>query len=181
MTTRLWLVRHGETDWSAAGRLNGWCDVRLNQRGRDQARVVSGRLKRQHFITVWSSDLRRAAETARLAYGEPVVDARVRELDFGTLEGLTWGGLAKGVQDALVTFDDFEAPGGETIAMMRCRVLDLLGELGPGEHLVFTHGGVIRLLLRTMRMDREVKPGALVVLMLAQRARPRHPSTWTVR
>ena len=39
MTKRLWLVRHGETDWSAAGRLNGWRDVPLNERGRAQAKV----------------------------------------------------------------------------------------------------------------------------------------------
>lgn len=164
VTTRLWLVRHGETDWSAAGRLNGWCDVRLNQRGRDQARAVSGRLKRQHFLMVWSSDLQRAAETARLAYVEPVVDARVRELHFGTLEGLTWGGLSKGVQDALVDFDAFEAPGGETIAAMRRRVSDFLRELEPGDHLVFTHGGVIRLLLRAAGIDCAVRPGELMIL-----------------
>lgn len=164
VTTRLWLVRHGETDWSAAGRLNGWCDVPLNQRGRDQARGVSDRLKRQHFITVWSSDLQRAAETARLAYGEPVVDARVRELDFGTLEGLPWGGLSKGVQDALVDFDAFEARGGETIAAMRGRVLGFLRELESGDHLVFTHGGVIRLLLRAAGIDCAVRPGELMIL-----------------
>lgn len=164
MTTRLWLVRHGETDWSAAGRLNGWCDVPLNQRGRDQARAVSRRLKQQRFITVWSSDLQRAAETARLAYGEPLVDARLREVDFGTLEGLTWDGLSNGDQDALVAFDAFEAPGGETVAGLRRRVLDFIRELKPGDHLVFTHGGPIRVLLRISGIDGAVKPGELMIL-----------------
>lgn len=164
VTTRLWLVRHGETDWSAAGRLIGWSDIGLNRRGRDQARALSRRLKRHRFMTVWSSDLRRTVETARLACGEPVVDARIRELDFGRLEGLTWSDLSKGVQDALVDFDAFEAPGGETIAAMRRRVLDFLSGLEPGDHLVFTHGGVIRLLLRSNGVDRAVNPGEFVRL-----------------
>jgi probable phosphoglycerate mutase len=115
-------------------------------------------------MTVCSSDLRRAVETARLACGEPVLDARIRELDFGTLEGLTWSDLSRKVQDALVDFDAFEAPGGETIAGMRGRVFDFLSGLEPGDHLVFTHGGVIRLLMRTNGVDRAVDPGEFVWL-----------------
>jgi broad specificity phosphatase PhoE len=87
MSTRLWLVRHGATDWSDAGRLNGWTDVPLNERGRLQARSLAERLAGRQFAAVWSSDLMRAIETAQLAVGEPVPDGRLRELGFGSLEG----------------------------------------------------------------------------------------------
>ena len=165
MTARLWLVRHGETEWSVAGRLNGWRDVPLNERGRAQARGLSDRLRGHAFVGTWSSDLRRASETARLAFGEPTVDRRLRELDFGALEGLTWDELDEPTQDALISFDDFAAPGVESVPAFRARVTEFVGGLEAGDHLVVTHGGVIRLLLRDAGLlDHGVGPGEVTLL-----------------
>jgi adenylate cyclase len=164
VTPRLWLVRHGETDWSAAGRLSGWRDVPLSGRGRAQARALADRLDGQSFVGTWSSDLGRSIETARLAIGEPSVDRRLRELNFGALEGRTWGELDEAMRSELIGFDGFQAPGGESVAAFRARVLDFIAALEAGDHLVFTHGGVIRLLLRDRGSDRQVEPGEIVVV-----------------
>jgi 2,3-bisphosphoglycerate-dependent phosphoglycerate mutase len=169
MTARLWLVRHGETDWSAAGRLNGWRDVPLNDNGRAQARALAHRLTDQAFVGIWSSDLHRSIETARLAYGEPTIDRRLRELDFGTLEGLTWNELDADTQQALIGFDGFKAPRGESVAALEMRVAGFVMGLGAGDHLAFTHGGVMRLLMRKASFDRGVEVGEVVVITPAAR------------
>jgi probable phosphoglycerate mutase len=162
MTIGLWLVRHGATDWSDAGKLTDWSDVALNEAGRARARHVGRILARTTFKGIWSSDLRRATETAHLAVGRAVADPRLRELDFGDLEGARWEDHPPKIQEALLRFDGFTAPGGESVADFRARVLDFVGGLTPGEHLAFTHGGVIRLLLRERGSERHVVPGDLV-------------------
>lgn len=166
VSVRLWLVRHGSTDWSEAGRLNGWADVPLNDRGRAQARSLAERLNGMRFAGVWSSDLLRARETARLAAGGAVPDPRLRELDFGTLEGRRWEEVSPQARRALVAFEGFGAPGGESVDSLRSRVLRFVGALPEGDHLVFTHGGVIRLLLRRAGDDRWVLPGDVVPVAL---------------
>ena len=164
MRTRLWLVRHAETDWSNTGRLCGWADIPLNARGRNQARALAWTLAGRRFTTAWSSDLRRAVETARLSYGNATTDARLRELNFGALEGLRWAELAPPIQEAMLSFDDFAAPDGEAVDALRRRVLAVVVELPPGDHLVFTHGGVIRLLLRQAGRDQSIDPSGVAVL-----------------
>lgn len=129
--------------------------------GQDQARALRARLAGRRYAGVWSSDLRRAAETARLAYGMPMFDARLREIHFGALEGLSWDELSADQQAGLLDFDAFVAPGGESFAAFRFRIADFVEGLDDGEHLVFTHGGVIRLLLRLTNADEPVAPGTV--------------------
>ncbi len=164
MSRELWLVRHGATDWSAAGRLTGWTDVPLNALGRDQASALAARLAGQRFAGAWTSDLSRARDTALLAGVDAIADPRLRELDFGSLDGMRWDELPPGVPERLVEFDSFEAPGGESTAALRARVHDFLDGLTDGHHLLVTHGGVIRLLLRESGRDSEVPPGGLIRL-----------------
>jgi probable phosphoglycerate mutase len=166
MSARLWVVRHGATDWSDAGRLNGWTDVPLNERGRLQATRLAGKLAGRSFAGVWTSDLSRSTETARLAASGSVTDERLRELDFGELEGRTWDECPSEAREALLSFDDFKAPGSEAVAQLRRRVHEFATSLGEGDHLVFTHGGVIKLLLREAGRDTSVAPGALVRIPL---------------
>ena len=160
----LWLVRHGETDWNRDYLLQGWVDIPLNDTGRDQARALAGQLRDRAFAGVWSSDLGRAVETARLAYGEPTQDAALRELDFGDIQGRSWRRLSPEMRDRMIAFDDFSAPGGESHQQMEERVLNFLEGLPDGRHLVFTHGGVIRMLRRMCRDDRFPGPGEIARL-----------------
>jgi probable phosphoglycerate mutase len=160
----LWLVRHGETPASKGRTLAGWADVPLTAHGQDQASALRPRLAGERFNSVWSSDLRRALTTARLAWGEARRDERLREMNFGELEGRPWETLDSRWQEAFVRFEGLTAPGGESFDDLRARVLSFVDALGPGRHLLFTHGGVVRLLSREVGEDHFVPTGTLLVV-----------------
>ena len=160
----LWLVRHGETPASRGRTLAGWSDVPLTELGEHQACALRPLLAGERFDGVWSSDLRRAVTTARLAWGEPWQDKRLREMSFGSLEGQLWETLDADAQQALARFEGFAAPGGESFEDLRVRVASFLDGLPAGRHLVFTHGGVIRLLSREVGEDGFVPTGTLLVV-----------------
>ena len=115
-TTRLLLVRHGETDWSHSRRHTGRTDIPLNEAGEAQARTLAAVLPLQGVVAVWTSPLRRAADTARLA-GLAVdrVDPDLVEWDYGAAEGLTtdevreetpgWDVWTHGVQDGETVYE----------------------------------------------------------------------------
>src|SRR5512139_2756474 len=103
----LWLVRHGETPASRGRTLAGWTDVPLTEHGEEQASALRPLLVAEPFDGVWSSDLRRAVTTARLAWGEPRQDARLREMGFGSLEGQLWETLDPLAQEGLARFEGF--------------------------------------------------------------------------
>ena len=115
MGLTLVLVRHGETDWTAHKRYCGSTDVPLNAAGREQAAALAG-LAKEAFDSVWTSPSSRCKETAALAGLTAVSADALREFDFGSLEGKRWDDLDPATQAALIDFDGFEAPGGETVA-----------------------------------------------------------------
>ena len=160
----LWLVRHGETPASKGRTLAGWTDVPLTAYGEEQASALRPLLAGERFDGVWSSNLRRAVTTAHLAWGEPRQDERLREMSFGSLEGLPWDTLDPGLQEGLARFEGFVAPGGESFAELRSRVLSFVDALLPGRHVLFTHGGVVRLLSREVGEDQFVPTGTLLVV-----------------
>jgi probable phosphoglycerate mutase len=136
----LLLVRHGETDWNAAGRLQGHTDRPLNDYGRMQARKLAEQLQGDGIAAIYASDLVRARETAEILgerLGLPVaIDADLREKNWGTWEGLT--------PDERLNVE-FE---GETTEEHRERVLRAvrrIAERHPGRRVVVvTHGGSLR-------------------------------------
>jgi probable phosphoglycerate mutase len=149
VTRELWLVRHGQTDWNRDRRLQGRTPMPLNQVGRQEAAALRSVLRDQSFVEAWSSPATRSVVTAQLAYGEAIVDSRLDEFDFGDLEGMTWIELSSEVKEALLEFDGYAAPGGESVADFRHRIEDFVTGLPGGRHLIFTHGGVIRVLAGT--------------------------------
>ena len=148
MTVRVSLVRHGQTDWNVDHRLLGWTDIPLNLAGEREARLLGPAVEISRYTEVWSSDLGRAIDTARLAGWQATPDVRLREIDFGEIEGLTWKELDGDVREGLAAFDRFVAPGGESVAGFVGRVSDFLDGLVAGSHMAVTHGGVIRAVLR---------------------------------
>jgi probable phosphoglycerate mutase len=159
----LWLVRHGETPASRGRTLAGWTDVPLTERGEAQAAALRPMLAGERFEGVWSSDLRRAMTTARLAWGEPRTDRRLRELSFGELEGADYTTMDPKLKEGLMRFEGFAPPGGESFEQLRARVMSFVDELPAGRHALFTHGGVVRLLAREVGEDRFVPTGTLLV------------------
>jgi probable phosphoglycerate mutase len=138
--TTLLLVRHGETDWNADGRLQGQTDRPLSEYGRRQARQLAEELAGEEFDAIYASDLSRARETAEIVgarLGLPVaLDSDLREKDWGTWEGLT-----------PVERDRVEFVGESTEAHQErmLRALRRISERHPvGGVLVVTHGGSMR-------------------------------------
>ena len=164
MSLELWLVRHGETACSRDGVLAGWTDVPLTATGAAQAEAVRPLLAGESFAGVWCSDLQRTVASARLAWGEATVDRRLREINFGELEGQPWATLDDDAKRSITEFAGFQPEGGETLEQAFGRVSGFLADLPPGRHLVFTHGGVIRLLTRAAGRDGFVPTGTVVGL-----------------
>jgi len=161
----VWLVRHGETIWNAQHKISGWVDVELSQRGQEMARDLAWLTRAESFDGVWSSDLQRAIETARLSTGlSPSQDRRLRELDFGPLEGQDWRAIPEGLQQGVLDFSEDCTCGGEKISDFEERVCGFLNELPPGRHLVYVHAGVIRIALRKVKADRYVTPASVAVV-----------------
>ncbi len=146
---RLIVVRHGATAWSMAGRHTGRTDPSLTQAGEEEARTLNGRLAEFKPAAVFSSPLRRALETSRLAgFGdEVVVDDRLVEWDYGDYEGLTFSEI----QDRSPGWRLWEdgAPSGESAADVGKRADSFLGTLrrdvllNGREVLVFAHGHLL--------------------------------------
>ena len=166
----LWLVRHGETACSRDGVLAGWTDVPLTAIGVAQAEAVRPFLAGERFAGAWCSDLQRTVATARLAWGEAAPDPRLREINFGEFEGQTWATLDTAAKRSIMEFSGFHPEGGETLDEVFARVGAFLAGLPPGRHLVFTHGGVIRLLTRAAGRDGFVPTGTVVGLDWTNRA-----------
>jgi len=150
-------IRHAETD--LAGTFCGHADPPLNARGRQQVEALIAQLAGERFDAVHSSDLRRAAETARaLAAGFGVdctTSAKLREIGFGRWEGLRWNEIeAVGAEYArrwVECFPSLPAPEGEPFAAFEERVLeevDRLSALAADKRIaVVTHGGAMRVVL----------------------------------
>lgn len=148
----LTLVRHGATVWNGEGRWQGWTDTPLGKVGERQASLLAGRLLGTDPGRVHSSDLQRAADTARLALpGEPLtLDVRLRELHFGRYEGKTTDDVLHDPEYAEWQRDPWRLPapgGGESLQEVAARMRDWAEELEPGTVTAFTHGAALRALL----------------------------------
>ena len=154
MTTRILLVRHGETDWNRDRRVQGHTDIPLNDEGRRQARALAAELDGEIVDTTYSSDLLRARETAEILCVERgtqlVTLAALREKHFGTWEGLTDTEVLERFPDARersIGWGD-----AESTEEMSTRVLEAVRRIAADHDgqrvLVVTHGGPMRAILR---------------------------------
>jgi probable phosphoglycerate mutase len=160
----LWLVRHAESTWNAAGRWQGQKDPPLSERGRRQAAELARALAGEGVETLITSDLARAFETASIvgrALGlRPRPEPALRELDAGTWSGLPRSEIARRDAQMLARFDSGDrntpAGGGENrrdVALRARRALLAIAREDAGRRLaVVTHGGVIRSLLPDVRL-----------------------------
>lgn len=162
---KLLLTRHGETDWNLIHRYQGQSDVPLNQTGIRQAEQLAKRLAAEKIDAIYSSDLSRAVDTAKIVQNlqgttNPqglvvTTDMRWRELSFGKWERLNHEEIqAQWHDEATVWYADMvnlSPPGGESLLQLAERVQSALEEL-KSKHkgqtvLVVTHSGAIQALL----------------------------------
>lgn len=145
----IWLVRHAETDWSAARRHTGLTDIPLNDAGREAGRALAARLTAHDFAAVWTSPLARARETCELAgYGErAVVRRELVEWDYGAYEGVTTAEIRAQRPRWFLWRDG--CPDGEGPFDVARRIDGLVDELvdaDAGDVAIFSHGHLLRVL-----------------------------------
>lgn len=149
MTTAIWLIRHGETEWSLAGRHTGRTDLPLLAEGQEAAHRLRDELAATTFTLVLCSPLQRAAATAAIALAVPAtVDDDLAEWDYGDLEGRTTPDI-RAERPGWDLFRD-GAPGGETVDDVGARVDRVVARLhaavGGGLVAVVAHGHLLRVL-----------------------------------
>lgn len=164
----LWLVRHGETEWSATGQHTSRTDLPLTEAGRHEAEALKALLAAQHFDLVLSSPRKRAFTTAQLAGFSPEVDGDLAEWDYGDLEGLT----TDEIRAKYPGWDIWHGPwpGGERddqVVARADRVVARAQTLADGARaLVFAHGHILRVVAaRWLRL--EAQAGRLFILRTA--------------
>lgn len=151
----IWFIRHGETDWNRCRRWQGHTDLALNATGRAQAQRLGERLRGVHFDALYTSDLDRARATAEIALPgtSPVLDARLREMHFGGIEGRTWDEMSAAEQHRLECWgrDPYGVavdPDAESYTDLESRMLAWIESLPTaGRFAAFTSGGPIRCML----------------------------------
>lgn len=145
---RVWLVRHGETEWARLGRHTGRTDVALTGTGRAQATALGRRLAGHPFALVLTSPLSRAVDTAILAgFGDVAVrDPDLQEWDYGALEGRLTAEIRVDYPGWTIWRGPW--PDGETIDAVAARANRVIERLraAEGDALVFAHGHVLRIL-----------------------------------
>lgn len=157
MSTKVILIRHGETDWSYQKRYCGFTDIDLNEKGRQQARRLLKRLSKEKIHKVYSSDMKRTLQFAEIVFkdlpAEEMLD--LREMNFGIFEGLTYKDIMekypKVYREWLGNPLDIIVPRGESLKTLARRVRKalkrILSQNSDKKVAVFTHGGPIRVIL----------------------------------
>jgi len=160
MTTRLCIVRHGETAWNAEHRVQGQLDVPLNGIGQAQALAASKILSKEKFDAIYSSDLSRARQTAEPTAGflsmKIIFDRDLRERHYGIFERLTYAEVKVRYPEDYARFDardpEYAFRTGEKLQDFYDRSIAVISRIAKqheGQHvLVFTHGGVLDMFYR---------------------------------
>jgi probable phosphoglycerate mutase len=148
MAGEIWLIRHGETEWSRSGAHTGRTDLPLTDLGREKAARLQGLLHGRQFALVLTSPLERARETCRLAgYGDMAqVDSDLMEWNYGDYEGRTTPDIQKDRPGWSLWSDG--VPHGETVDEVGARADRVIARAmgAGGDAALFAHGHVLRIL-----------------------------------
>ena len=171
---KIYLIRHGQTDWNVAGKIQGKTDIPLNETGRRQAACLAKGMEHRPVAQIFSSDLIRARETARAIGDSQHVEVEtisgLEEIGFGKWEGMT-------LEQIQVIFPtEYEKwcenpvmvapPGGESLSQIkeRCRkVMEEILKMANGDFAIVSHGAmlayVVEYLMRNDPNDQEIIVG----------------------
>ena len=144
----LWLIRHGETEWSLSGAHTGRTDIPLTAAGEEKARAIRQNLGGREFALVLCSPLERARRTCEIAgFAEQArIDPNLLEWDYGEYEGRTTSDIRKDRPDWFLFRDG--VPGGETIeeVAVRANLVIERAVAADGDVALFAHGHILRIL-----------------------------------
>lgn len=161
---KLYLIRHGQTDWNVAGKIQGSTDIPLNEAGRMQAKCLAKGMEKRPVTKVFTSRLKRAFETGQ-AIGEsqkvPVVQIPgLEEVAYGKWEGLTMDEIAQQYPRELEQWYyspvEVAPPGGETQTQVydRCgKAIEAIMEQAEGDVAIVSHGATVVFLLEYLLRD----------------------------
>jgi 2,3-bisphosphoglycerate-dependent phosphoglycerate mutase len=156
--TKICLVRHGETNWNAEGRIQGQLDIPLSEVGLAQARAVARALARESFDVIYASDLMRVTQTAEPAATRLALPVRLnpalRERHYGIFETLTYDDAKLRHPELFARFKarevDFDFVSGESLRAFSARAIACFTEIvnahAGKQILIFTHGGVLEMI-----------------------------------
>lgn len=146
MPHELWLMRHGETEWSRSGQHTSRTDLPLTPEGERRALNLAKILGGKTFALTLSSPLRRAVETCRLAGYEPETTGDLLEWNYGDYEGLTTADIQKKVPNWTIWTG--APPGGETVDQVGARADRVIARAmkADGDVALFGHGHMLRVL-----------------------------------
>jgi len=146
MPSEIWLVRHGETEWSRSGQHTSRTDLPLTPEGERQAESLKGMLAGHRFALVLSSPLKRAVETCRMVGLTPELSDDLREWDYGDYEGLTTAEIQKRAPGW--TIFTGAVPNGETAEQVGARADRVIARAlaADGDVALFGHGHLSRVL-----------------------------------
>lgn len=159
MTRRIFLIRHGLTMWNHEFRYQGHTDIELSIEGRAQAQALQKRLAQENITAIFSSDLKRAVETAEIINQRHKLALNInplfKEINFGVWEGLTYNDLKIKYPEQLKVWLDtphlLKLERGETFEQLRDRAVlgmqEVLSLHHEGNILIVSHGGTIASLI----------------------------------
>ncbi len=157
---RLYLIRHGETEWNKARRFQGWTDIELSDEGKSQAALLGERFKKIDVDEIYSSPLKRAVETAKAIADNKNIEIKMnenfKEINFGEWEGLTATEISQKFGSG---FDEFikypemgSFPGEMSFDNVTERIKRGLKEVIDGKDdkniVIVSHGGIVRLIIK---------------------------------
>ena len=143
---QIFLIRHGETEWSRSGRHTGRTDVPLTDEGKRRAEALGGHLLGRK-LAAWSSPLERARETSRLAgFPRATVDPDLAEWDYGIYEGRTTAEIRAESPEWSVWLSPIQ--GGESLDQVADRARRVISRITAANEdvVLFAHGHVLRIL-----------------------------------
>ena len=144
---KLYLIRHGQTDWNVAGKIQGCHDIPLNETGRKQAQYLAEGMRNRPVTHIYSSPQIRALETARAIAASQGVEVTtlpgLREVEFGDWEGMTW---KERYARWVATPAEVTPPGGESRAQIYERIGQAVNTIikeAKGDVAVVSHGAAL--------------------------------------
>lgn len=157
---RLYLIRHGETEWNRARRFQGWTDIELSAEGEEQARLLGERFKKIKIDEIYASPLKRAVATAmpiaKVQGIDVITKESFKEINFGEWEGMTAPEISakygKDFDDFIVAPEKGVFPGDISFDKVTDRIKAGFEEVLEGKKdkniVIVSHGGIIRLMIK---------------------------------
>ena len=166
--TEFLLIRHGQTDWNLEGKYTGQSDIPLNETGRAQAHEAASQLRTDPPDIIYSSDLLRAFNTAKIIAADLGMkihqDARLREIHQGAWEGLHFNEIKSRFADEFAAREDnpleVAPPGGETVGQVQARVLEAVKEIikaHPSGRVAIVSHGLSLAIIKAYALERPIQ------------------------